>query len=1024
MVLATAIAACSGSGAKSLPTLAGTSQVTVTATGAGQYTVDFGSVAIGQDQTATLTLTNGNSPLVIGEVDPPSDAEFGTGLTPGTAVPAAEAVSFTVDFKPFDVGSKSGTLLIHTDSAAVSTLTLNMKGIGIDVSVEVAPQLVDFGYVVVGTSGTKAITLTNSAGPALRVTPSAVRGTAAQFFSVDSLAPFTVSPGGTAQIEASYAPLAPKQPGTDDTAYFTLSLSTGEAVVITLQGQAVVTGLLISPVPLDFSFVQQNQERTIPLHILNVGNVQISIDSVDVQSAAQGFALAAGTPQTASLSSGQSLDLDVTFTPPAGGHYVGSLQVTSNDNLGQQTVPLEGYGGGAAISSVPSAVDFGLVPTTVTAVLPVICTNTGTDVWAGGQVDPVGELLLGAGFEIRGNGAFGASIDPGSPQGPLLPGQSVQVDVAYTPTMEEVDSATLTIRSNVTTPPAPPVLQLTGQGISEGKCSYDLTPDSLYWGQVSPGGDVYTQSFTITNLGPNECLVNGIALIPGSDPAFSMTNVVSQRLSAPGSGGAFPTSLEVPVSFAPDVGGSYSGTVGFTISDPARPSVRVPLSGTGTESCFLLKPSELNFGVVGLSAGHYCVSSERSITAVNGCATPVNVTAITWSSASPFSLTNTIAFPLTLQPGASSSPLLIGFAPTAAGTYFAGAQVQTDLDSASFGLFLRGSASTSNTQTDTFSGSQGMTDILWVMDTDDDDVERSFVAQAASDFITQLDNNGVDFQMAVTTADSCGQNPPPGNAEGGRILPCPGCKLDASTPTIITSADSNADDELAALLAIGTEASSCNIDEEFFEATYEALVSGVGATYNKANNFVRPGASLAVIVVNGDNEDDNSRTETPQWYASQFLAIKGLDHPELFSWSYIDPTEFGAAGGHQPFNTLPQRLASMLSLVGGVAIDTTQNDWEQGIGDLWDQLRAARTQFTLSGSPDPSTIQVYLDGPPPGQVGPGQSPGVLLPATDPNQSWNWSYEASTNQVVINPDSISLISTDTLYVAYTLACSQG
>ena len=52
-----------------LPDLSGTATVQVTATGAkdsGDYTVDFGNVAVGQQQSAMLSLANtGTSPLAI-----------------------------------------------------------------------------------------------------------------------------------------------------------------------------------------------------------------------------------------------------------------------------------------------------------------------------------------------------------------------------------------------------------------------------------------------------------------------------------------------------------------------------------------------------------------------------------------------------------------------------------------------------------------------------------------------------------------------------------------------------------------------------------------------------------------------------------------------------------------------------------------------------------------------------------------------------------------------------------------------
>ena len=68
-----------------------------------------------------------------------------------------------------------------------------------------------------------------------------------------------------------------------------------------------------------------------------------------------------------------------------------------------------------------------------------------------------------------------------------------------------------------------------------------------------------------------------------------------------------------------------------------------------------------------------------------------------------------------------------------------------------------------------------------------------------------------------------------------------------------------------------------------------------------------------------------------------------------------------------------------------------------------------------------NTIQVYLDGPPPDQATAGQSPGVLLQPTNPNSSWNWQYDAISNSLEVNPLTVKLGATDTLFVTYTLGC---
>jgi hypothetical protein len=886
-----------------------------------------------------------------------------------------------------------------------------------DGSVGVDPQLVDFGQVVVQTSIAKQITLTNTSDLQLTITPSTLTGS--QFFTVSQTTPFTLNANSYTAILATYAPMTPSG-GAKDQATFSIGLSTGALVLITLQGEAVQSALQITPNPMDFNFVQPGQQRTMALQIQNVGNVDVNISSIAVTDpgAGQVFALAAGAPMTATVQAGKSIAVNVTFSPTAAQEYVGALEIASNDHLPQQLMTLKGYGGGAAITCTPSALDFSIAPAGYLTTLPVICTNTGSDVLVAGSPDPNAELRIPQ-FVFSGAdaGVFSAAIDSSSPQGPLRANQSVLIDVSYMPTMTETDSATLTVVSNVTTPPAPPVLSLTGQAIQEQKCYYRLTPTSLDWGQVSPLVNVYSpyrQAFTITNLGPNECLVNAVNILPGSDPAFSTTQIVSQRLSPPGDGGQFPTQLEVPVSLLPQLPGNYSGIAGFAISDPDRANVQVPLSGTAGNSCFSVKPGQLDFGVLGPVSGGYC-SASRSFTASNGCATSVTLTGVVVTLASDaFSVDAGISL-LTLAAYQSAS-VAVTFTPTSPGSYYGTAQVQTDLQSTPFDLFMGGTLAPGSTWTDSFRGNGPVADILWVMDTADSD-EREQVATYASDFINSLEANGVDFQMGVTSTDVCTA----GTAEDGRLVPCSGCHLAGNAaPQIVTQYDPNAGSDLAYLMGLGgANDDDCGTgdDEQFFEATYEALVSGIGASVNNALGFIRPSAFLAVIAVNSDDSDDQS-AHTPQWYADEFHTIKGTTHPGLFSWWYIDPSQYGAPGGSQPFNRLPARISSMLDLAGGGPLDTTVPQWYQALFDQWS---TTNNQYPLTGTPAPSSIDVYLDGPPPDQVPDGGTAGSQIFQTNPDGSWNWRYDSATNVLQANPASLNLLPTDTLYVEYTLIC---
>jgi hypothetical protein len=1005
------------------------STVKFNSSGTCAYSLDFGQVAVGSSSSLDMALENsGGAPLQILSVQPPTDQEFTMTLSQQAIQPGSTATA-TMAFKPFGEGAKSGTVNFTTDSQECPSVTVSLAGTGVILKLQAMPQTVDFGSVVVHSSPVQAVTLTNQSNLDIGVTPAAIAGPQASLFSVDKAAgtTFTVPANQSVQMNVTYSPLAPSM---SDTANLVLALSEGGSLTIDMHGIALQSGLKITPIPLNFAFVQPGNSVTQALHLSNVGNEKITVTSASIvdPGSPAAYSVASGSWAGGDLAPGESKDVNVTFSPTVKTQYTGELDVSSTDSTNIVPVALTGFGGGAAITCAPLTLDFGTVAANIGTSLPVICTNTGSDVPNHPEAGVILSTLTSDNQVYAGQVDPG-SINPASKTQPLAAGQSVEIDVIYTPVATANDTGTLKINSNVTdgTSLAPPTVSMTGSAILLPPCTYTITPPSVNFGQVKPGTQI-PGGFVITNTGANECLVTGLNLSAATQNAFSLASgaVTSQRLSglAQSPPGTYPTELSVNVEFAPQQTGSYSGSVQFTISDPSAPHQSVNLTGVGGNSCFLISPALLDYGTVGISNGQFCANGKRKFVGVNGCAQSVTIQSVTMEAGGGVYTLLSGSGNQVVPQGGTSTPFVVGFKPTAAGTFTGGALVQTDLQAAPFGAGFTGAAVNGDKQTDHFIGHTPQVDVLWVMDTDDDPYERDIIAKQAPTFIDALNKVNLDYQIGVTSTDWCSGGVQ-GTSENGRLLPCPGCKISGDAPTIITPADQNAAADLQYLMEIGANTNnyvynSCYPDEQFFNAGYEAVVSQTNQVWNAP--LIRPNAYLALITMNGDNEDDNSRTQTPQWFANQFLSVKGADHPELFSWSYINPSQFGSSGGHQPFNRLPERLASLLALAGGVALDTQQNDWTKGVLDLWNIVLASSTRFPLSGTPDPTSIVVYLDGPPPGQVGPGQTQGVQILATNPNGSSNWSYEATSNTLDINNANLTLSSSDTLYVEYTLVCN--
>ncbi len=271
----------------------------------------------------------------------------------------------------------------------------------------------------------------------------------------------------------------------------------------------------------------------------------------------------------------------------------------------------------------------------------------------------------------------------------LQPGDSVAVDVVYAPVDPSVaDSAYLVVTTGVALFVN---VGLSGSAVAP-TCSYVFSPQAINFGENRPGTDS-TTTFTITDVGPNDCWVSNLALDPMSASAFSLLDgpIALQHLSAPYSDGGFPTAMTVIVGFVPPQIGQYIGKVDFDINDPADPNPWLDLSGVGEGPCFLVMPSELNFGTVGISNGQ-CANAKRKFVAVNGCTYAVDITSVTLADGGAFSLFELPSLPLEVAGGQTSVPFEVQFRPKDAGTYTATVYVQTDERMDPLGVYVTGTA--------------------------------------------------------------------------------------------------------------------------------------------------------------------------------------------------------------------------------------------------------------------------------------------------------------------------------------------
>ena len=260
----------------------------------------------------------------------------------------------------------------------------------------------------------------------------------------------------------------------------------------------------------------------------------------------------------ATLATGGTLKVPITFKPTSPGAATGSLTLTTNQ--GTIVVGLNGNGTKPGLEISPSPLDFGQVAvgsgSSLAETLSV--TNTGT------TAETVGSVTAPTGtFSATGLPASGLVIAPGN---------SVPVSVTFTPAAAASYTSSLTVASKDAAGDAHTATDsITGQGIT-GVRQLTVSPTTLSFGDVALGKSGY-ETFSITNTGNLPLTIDKAA--PPAAP-FTVANPIPEGTElAPGDG------LTVTVGFTPSAVGAVTGVYQITADTGVGPQP-VTITATGT----------------------------------------------------------------------------------------------------------------------------------------------------------------------------------------------------------------------------------------------------------------------------------------------------------------------------------------------------------------------------------------------------------------------------------------------------------
>ncbi len=622
MILAIAgLSSCAGytSSAKTQPSDPGAGILSPSVT-----SVSFGSVAVGNTATQSLTVTNTG----LGTVTIASAALTGAGFTvvggnPAGTIGVGQSSTIQIQFAPTAAGAVNGSLTVLSD-ASNSPLAISITGTGTQAGLTIAPSAVAFGNVIVGQSGTQSVKLTNSGNSSVTINLATVAGNG---FGITGLSlPTTLTGGQSLSFSAQFAPTASGAAAGSIT--FTDN-APGSPQVVSMVGTGVATNstLVANPGSLAFGNVSVGSSSPQTITLTNTGNTSATISAISASGS--GFS-ATGLSVPLVLAANQSTSFTAQFAPTVVGAAAGSVLITSTASNPTTSITLSGTGVQGNLTANPTSINFGSLLVGASGSVSVTLKNTGTANVAISQGS-----ASGTGFSITGLAAQTLSA-----------GQSTSFTAKFAPTTAGSATGSVSIVSNA--PGSPLAIALSGSGTAS-QPQLTISPASVTFGSVSVGSTI-SQTVTLTN--PGNAALTVTQAVP-SGTGFSMSGASMPMTINAGSSASFTA------KFSPPAVGSDAGGISIVSNAPGSPAM-IALSGAGIEGQLGANPSSVNFGSVAVGN-----NGSQTITLTNSGSASVTISQAA-ASGTGFSISG-LSTPLALGAGLSTT-FSAQFTPASAGS--------------------------------------------------------------------------------------------------------------------------------------------------------------------------------------------------------------------------------------------------------------------------------------------------------------------------------------------------------------------
>jgi hypothetical protein len=565
--------------------------------------------------TANLTITAVASTNAT-EFPIATDSCSGVTLTPG------QDCVISVKFSPIIGHTRTGSIQV-TDNATGSPQSVALTGTGYGIpELSFTPTSLTFASTNIGvTSATQTITVKDTGTDYLGFSGVSLAGPNAGDFAITADTCTTyLAPTGTCAVTVSFTPTAAGTRGAYVMVTDNANNVTGSTQFAALTGTGVAVPTAgVSPATLTFASTNIGATSAAQTAtITNSGTGSLTIASIILGGTNAGDYAESNTCG-ATLVTGASCTISVTFKPAAVGARTASITITDNANNvsgSTQTVSLTGTGAGVAAAA--------LAPTTVVFPDQNVATTSGAQTVTLSNSGTA--ALTIAGVAISGTNATDFATSNNC-AGSVAAGSSCLVSVTFTPGAPGSRSGVLTVTDNVgNITGSTQTAALIGTGI--GVPTAGVTPASLTFASTDEGVTSAAQTITVSNTGTGPLTISSI-VIGGANPTdFAETTTCGSTLAVsancsisvtftPAAIGALTANLHI-IDNSGNTGSSQTVTLSGTGAyDPPTVVSLTPSSGTGLTQTFAAVYSD-PAGISDLS--EVFILFNTSISVANACA--------------------------------------------------------------------------------------------------------------------------------------------------------------------------------------------------------------------------------------------------------------------------------------------------------------------------------------------------------------------------------------------------------------------